>query len=242
MQALNDHIAKDGFRLRGISASRVDGFSDVVFGFALTLLVVSLEVPHTYAEFHAALLQFFPFSICFLFLILIWWTHYRFFRRFGLHDSATIVINCILLFAVLFYVYPLKFLFTIATLDVAPGVFTAPSQMRELMIVYGVGFTTIYLCFAALYANAWRQRESLGLNPLERVLTASSFWHYIGDGSVGILCCLLAALLPLEHASNAGWGFLVLFPWGRIHGLGTRRYLKRARAQMAQEEHSSLSA
>jgi hypothetical protein len=34
MQTLNEHIAKDGFRLRGTAMSRVDGFSDVVFGFA----------------------------------------------------------------------------------------------------------------------------------------------------------------------------------------------------------------
>jgi hypothetical protein len=35
----------DGFRLRGGEISRVESFSDAVFGFALTLLVVSLDVP-----------------------------------------------------------------------------------------------------------------------------------------------------------------------------------------------------
>ena len=30
MQAIHDHIGKDGFRLRGTAMSRVDGFSDVV--------------------------------------------------------------------------------------------------------------------------------------------------------------------------------------------------------------------
>jgi uncharacterized membrane protein len=65
MHAFNEHIAKDGFRLRGTSMSRLDGFSDVVFGFALTLLVVSLEVPKTYIELRNVLLGFLPFSICF---------------------------------------------------------------------------------------------------------------------------------------------------------------------------------
>jgi uncharacterized membrane protein len=58
MQALNEHIGKDGFRLRGTSMSRIDAFSDVVFGFAITLLVVSLEIPHTFEELHRSLRGF----------------------------------------------------------------------------------------------------------------------------------------------------------------------------------------
>ncbi len=154
MRAPHDHIAKDGFRLRGTHMSRIDGFSDVVFGFALTLLVVSLEVPRTYDQFHAALLGFFPFAVCFFFLILIWMSHFRFFRRYGLHDLGTLWINSALLFSVLFYVYPVKFLFSVASGNhVDPHVFSNPFQPREMMEVYGLGFAAIYFCLAALYCH-----------------------------------------------------------------------------------------
>src|ERR1700722_20145441 len=88
MHTIHAYIARDGFRLRGTEMSRIDGFSDVVFGFALTLIVVSLEVPRTYAELHELVLSFLPFFICFVFLFMVWWAHYRFFRRYGLHQRS----------------------------------------------------------------------------------------------------------------------------------------------------------
>src|SRR3984893_5354308 len=100
------------FRWRAGEITRLEAFCDVIFGFAITLLVVSLEVPHSYAELMADLRGFFPFAVCFAQLVLIWRTHYKFSRRYGLQDDYTLLLNVVLLFLVLFYVYPLKFVFT----------------------------------------------------------------------------------------------------------------------------------
>jgi hypothetical protein len=43
------------FRWRGREITRLEAFCDVVFGFALTLLVVSLEVPRNYHEMMLAM-------------------------------------------------------------------------------------------------------------------------------------------------------------------------------------------
>src|SRR6202022_3095140 len=100
------------FRWRSHEISRIEGLSDVVFAFAVTLLVVSLEVPKTFDELMAVMRGFGAFAICFALLIVVWFNQYKFFRRYGLQDSLTIVLNTALLFVVLFYVYPLKFVFT----------------------------------------------------------------------------------------------------------------------------------
>jgi uncharacterized membrane protein len=90
------------FRLRSHDISRIEAFSDVVFGFSLTLLVVSLEVPRTYSELIADMRGFVPFAVCFALLAQVWWLHHNFFRRYGLDDAATATLNFVLLFVVLF--------------------------------------------------------------------------------------------------------------------------------------------
>src|SRR3984893_6573411 len=99
------------FRWRAGEITRLEAFCDVIFGFAITLLVVSLEVPHTYAELMADMRGFLPFAACFAQLALIWRTHYKFSRRYGLEDPYTVFLNVVFLFLVFFYFYPLKFVF-----------------------------------------------------------------------------------------------------------------------------------
>src|SRR6266403_2462020 len=100
------------FRWRSHEISRIEGLSDGVFAFAVTLLVVSLEVPRTYAELMQTMRGFGAFAISFLLLFAVWFNQYKFFRRYGLQDTTTVLLNGLLLFVVLFYVYPLKFLFS----------------------------------------------------------------------------------------------------------------------------------
>jgi uncharacterized membrane protein len=238
---LQEHIEKDGFRLRGLEMSRIDGFSDVVFGFALTLLVVSLEVPKTYSQLHASLRGFFPFAVSFLFLMLVWMAHYKYFRRFGTHDLGTIAINAALLFVVLFYVYPLKFLFTFlfdGLTGSAQGYFENQQQVRELMILYGVGFATIYFLIAALYWNGLRQRVHLELTSMEVMLTKTYIGVAAGVAVIGLLSCITTMILPAELIALSGWVYTLIFFFRWFYGRWTRKKLAR---QLAFEKLTATS-
>ncbi len=211
VQAAEIHVDGDGFRLLGTGFSRLDAFSDVVFGFALTLLVVSLEVPHNYSELHHLLRGFLPFALSFLLLMLVWYGHFRLFQRFALHDAGTIWLNGLLLFTVLFYVYPLKFLFL--TFMSGAVQFGSVYEVRELVLLYAGGLAAIYFLFAALYANAGRQAKTLGLNPLEIRLTRLAALEEMGVGVCGVLVCALAVALPPGNSPMACWLFMLIGPW-----------------------------
>src|SRR5215210_9555834 len=104
---------KNDFRLRGLGeVSRVEALSDGVIAFAITLLVVSLEVPRTFDDLLVTMRGFLAFAITFAMLFHVWLVQYKFFRRYGLTDNFTIWLTALLLFVVLFYVYPLKFVWT----------------------------------------------------------------------------------------------------------------------------------
>src|SRR6266568_4842749 len=88
------------FRWRSHEISRIEGLSDAVFAFAVTLLVVSLEVPKTFDELAVAMRGFGAFAICFALLFIVWFNQYKFFRRYGLQDALTVCLNGALLFVV----------------------------------------------------------------------------------------------------------------------------------------------
>ncbi len=134
-------VGGESFRWRGEDVWRVESFSDAVFAFAITFLVVSLEVPSSFDELLETMRGFFAFAICFALLLLVWYEHYKFSRRYGLRDNLTVHLTAALLFLVLFYVYPLKFLFTLLAdqlLGFGEEVIES-SQVPLLMMIYGAG-------------------------------------------------------------------------------------------------------
>lgn len=206
------------FRWRGGEITRLEAFCDVVFGFALTLLVVSLEVPRSYAELMAAIRGFVPFAACFAQLVLIWRAHYRFSRRYGLEDPYTVFLNIILLFLVLFYVYPLKFVFT-TLFEEFMGSPVAPHlgwhEASVLMRIYAAGFLSVFLLFALMYAHAYKLRNQLGLNEVESLETRFAVQENILMAAIGGVSFLLA----LKNPEWAGWTYFLLAPVLTIHGI-----------------------
>ncbi len=200
------------FRWRGGEITRLEGFTDAVCALAVTLLIVSLEVPRTFSQLALTMKGFVPFAVCFALLALVWHRHYIYSRRYGLQTPYTVFLNSALLFVVLFYVYPLKFLFTL-TLGALSGSVSAPElqamielrQVPALIAVFSLGYSAVFAVFTLLYLYAYGKRRELELNAYEALRTRNDTINYAVVAGVGLLVAITAQLLPV------GLSFFSLF-------------------------------
>jgi uncharacterized membrane protein len=200
----------DRVRWRSREVSRIEGLSDAVFGFAITLLVVSLEVPRTSGEIIEAMRGFVAFGLTFSVLISIWHTQYLFFRRYGLDDDRTFWLNACLLFVVLLFTYPLKFLFTVVvakTLGMSTDVRQAdgstvpailPQHEELLWLMYGLGFIGVFALFTLMYSHARAQKEMLQLTDNEVFETEESIRRWRSVMLIGFIAGSLQAINAIE--------------------------------------------
>lgn len=206
-----------GFHFRGHEVKRIETFSDGVFAFAVTLLIVSLEVPKSFEELIVTMRGFFAFGISFILLVLVWHEQHAFFRRYGLDDIKTIVLNCILLFIVLFYVYPLKFLFTLIFQEQIYGSEASPIQIEQnqlpaLMQIYGIGYVIIYFLFFLMYTHALSNKETLQLNHVEQFDTKTKMYSNLILICIGFLSVIIAFILPADKSGIAGMVYILIWP------------------------------
>lgn len=210
------------FRWRGTAVTRVEGFTDSVFAFAVTLLVVALEVPHTYEGLLDVMRGFPAFVICFALLMTFWNAHYRFHRRYGLEDVPTRLLTMAIIVLVLFFVYPLKFLFTLLTVQLfGLDLHNAPQlegreQVLSLYMLYGAGLGGVWGLYAVLYAYALRRRKEMQLDAAEILYTKAS----LAENLIYVGVCALSITLALATASDwlPGFIYFLLGPLQALNG------------------------
>jgi hypothetical protein len=148
-----------------------------------------------------------------------------------------VVLSGVLLFVVLFYVYPLKFLFT-ALVDRFMGghnqvampngnleATIEGSQMGTLMLIFGAGYLAVFATFVLLYLHAYRKREELELNELERFDTRTSIQESALNCLVAVISMSLVVFGGLRFVALSGLTYMLTGVLLATHGviMGKRR-------------------
>ena len=185
---------KDRIIWRSHEVARIEAFSDAVFGFAISLLIISLEVPKNSGEMLRSLVGFIPFAFCFAAIFGIWRAQYTFFRRYGMHDEVTIWLNGVLLFVTLAYVYPLKFVINSSILPES-GYVIEKQDTAAIFILFLSGLSVINLLFGIMYTRAYIKRRQLKLTPVEIFETVT----YVCQFFIPVVFVVAAAVFAYQY-------------------------------------------
>lgn len=225
-----------GIRVRGQHVSRLEGLTDAVIGFAITLLIVSMEVPTSLDELFAMVMGFPAFAITFMLLTFIWYWHYRFFRQFGLNTGKVVWANGVLLFLVLLFVYPLKFLATVVVnyviieswfgIDMPDMLTFRPDQFPHLHALYAGGFSAVFLCFVWFYRIALSAADELGLTAFERRNVEVHGNMFLIVATIPLLTILIAYLPHHLATMWAGWANFLIWPATALYSRRADKGLK----------------
>ncbi|WP_337867158.1 TMEM175 family protein [Ignavibacterium sp.] len=168
------------FKIRGENPSRLENFSDAVFAFSITLLMISLEVPDSFTQILELTDELIAFAVTIIPLFVIWQQHRLFFRRYGLDDNVILKWNTMLLFIVLIFIFPLKFLSLFLVrfysslmfgTETVFGTMINGDQVPMLMVYYGIGALGLVFVFSRFYKYALTKKDELALSNYEFKLT-----------------------------------------------------------------------
>jgi uncharacterized membrane protein len=213
------------FEWRGADVSRLENLSDIVFALVITLAAAQ-SVPTSFGELTGLWRDAMSLAVCFSILLTIWRTHHVFFRRYDLQDERTLTLNAILLFLILVYIYPLKFM-TDFVVNFFTGGFAGEeleavltfAEVPWLYVIYGGFFAGVYGIFALLYRHAQKRADDIGLSRRERAYTQFEIEFALGVVGLTAIIIALAFILPPLIAPFVGMLFsfmgLIAFVCGK---------------------------
>ncbi|GJM09656.1 MAG: hypothetical protein DHS20C11_19320 [Lysobacteraceae bacterium] len=216
--------------MRGLEMTRTEVFVDAAFAFAVTMLVISFDsIPTNYDEIIVAIKGIPAFIVAVMQLVWIWYTHNRWSRRYGLDDAKTVVLSTALLIVVLVYIYPMRIMaqgfFSWVSGDYFPANFSLSSydQLADMFVFLGTGFIALCLVFVAMYRHAASCQHALRLNAREIYETNTRQYLWLGTSLAGVICILLAWVIPAPQVPFAGFAFSLLMVWMPLYRVYRRR-------------------
>lgn len=126
-------------------AHRLEAFSDLVFGFSLSLLATRLDIPADVSQIFEPT-RWSTFVVTFAIICALWLAHYKIFRHHFVPQIADVIINFI-------------FLLGIAILPYAVQTYLRFNTGREALMLYFGDFALVFAALATLRWRALRQRR-----------------------------------------------------------------------------------
>jgi uncharacterized membrane protein len=220
---------------RGTELYRIEALSDAVFAFSVSLLIMSLEVPKTFEELQSSIHHFLPFAATVSLVFFFWYLQNEYFRNYGLNDGFVIFLNLSLLVLILFYAFPLKFLFSVLLswltgfdyfheVTMLGKTVLTQEEFPQLILFFSIGYAVIWFIFYLLYRHAYRNRGKLKFSIYETKYVRSQKQDAMVQMGIGLLSILFAWM---EQPMLSGFSFLLIPLWLLLHHYLFKRSVKK---------------
>jgi uncharacterized membrane protein len=220
---------------RGTELYRIEALSDAVFAFSVSLLIMSLEVPKTFEELQTSIHHFLPFAATVSLVFFFWYLQNEYFRNYGLNDGTVIFLNLSLLVLVLFYAFPLKFLFSILLswltgfdyfheVTVRGKTVLTEEEFPQLIFFFSIGYAVIWFIFYLLYRHAYKKRTKMKLSFYETKYLQWQKQDAMVQMGIGMLSILFAWM---DLPAWSGFCFLLIPLWLLSHQYLFKRTVKK---------------
>lgn len=197
------------------SRSRVAALSDGVFAFASTLMVVDVGTTVDVQHINSQIPVFISFGVAFFVMMLLWKVHYNFFQRTKYVDDWIIAANTLLLFTILFYLFPLKTLVNSITQQI--GMTT--HDLAQLFILYGIGFILVFASYSFLYWRAFKKDT----NNSRHLQLKYYYTHFFVFVLLGILSVILSIFEVGVKFGLPGFIYASIGPLCHANGIRFRK-------------------
>ena len=187
-----------------INGDRVIAFSDAVFAFAATLLVLKIDLPQIPPEalstqFSAELLKLWPQYtanfISFLIIAYYWRLHHKLFILIKRYDNVLVWINTFILISVAFLPFPID-------------LFGTYPSIGSVVIFYTLSISLVGFLILVLWLYAAQNHRLIDKGMSKRVI----IYHTI---DVAIAPCVFLFSVPLAQVhhiiAKISWIFVLIF-------------------------------
>ncbi|WP_144662409.1 TMEM175 family protein [Paenarthrobacter nicotinovorans] len=188
-----------------MTTSRLEAFSDGVFGIAITLLVLEIRVPESTRNLLHELAVLWPsylgYAISFLVIGLIWANHHAMFVHIGTVNRTLMFANTLLLMSVALIPF---------TAAVLASAFRSGNGQRTAVVLYGGTLVVGGLLFNWIWAHARRDHHLLDSN-ISAVQARSMGQRFMLGPALYLVGTLLGAIQPI--VGTGVFALLILFYW-----------------------------
>ncbi len=184
--------------------SRLEGFTDVIFGFAIFTAAMNLKVPENVDDLVGQRMEFFAFFCNFVFITALWWQQHRIFASYFKPTPLAIMLHFAFLGCTAMLSYPLQLYM---------------QNHKSLVVIqtYLTGFAVVYF-LQTLLIFVGRHNLRTELSP-ERYARGAVF----GGISASICVVSLISLTLTLFVGSLGGAAMSLIP---VAVFGVRRFIR----------------